>query len=571
MSPWFSSKKDTLSEVGSRRAEIKEKLEDVERPTMVFEIASPSMLTQSPIENIGLVNQLPGTGGMVDASQQRTKILDMMRRKDANQPNAFLDDKSTALVVATSMVPPAARKGDHLDVLVRLSSHAHAMDLEHGWLMETPLVEMSLLGGEVREGFDLAKAEGYLVTQQQASGDDSPEAKLQGFIVGGARLLKGRDLGIMVDAEFADAITMHAIVPSINQRFTYFDGRKKTGIAIPREASYIEIKVPTKYQLDPYHFINVVLRTSFNETEVQRIDRIATLTRQLNEPTTVREACWQLEAMGEQSITLLSGAIHHPNPEISFYAAHSLAYLNEPSAVPKLKELCLREPAFRAMCLNGLVAIESYEAGDALKELLHAADPEVKYGAVRALRRRDPTAPEVTAQQVGEAGNLLEIPSSGPPLVAVSLNEIPEVVIYGGSPSLHIPAFQYVNPRIIVSPTVDGDLTVSHFSTGKDDQVVTCPADLPSALRAIAEVGGTYGDWVNFVRECHENGYMIEPFALNPVPTSGRTYTRNSVPSADEPGDTMYPNTFIDFADEAAESTSTAHEKAAWNPLTWGR
>lgn len=568
VSPWFNKRSDTKTEAGKRREEIRVKLEDEDRPTIIRDIASPAMLTQSRIENIGLITQLPGTGGAVKASSQREKMLDVMRRKNAESPNTFLDSDTTGLAVITTAVPPAAQKGDILDAIVKASSHAEISDLEHGFLIETALTEMSLLGGEVREGFDLAKMQGYIITEEQINGSDEQAAKTQGILVGGGRLVKGRDLGIAVDSEFADAITMRAIVPAINERFTFFNGHKKTGIATPRDSNFIEISVPKKYLRDPYHFVNVVLRIGFNETSEQFDQRLASLSQQLLEPTSVREACWQLEAIGPRAAEALVAGLASQDPEIRFYTAHSLAYLNDSRAIPALKNLCLQEPAFRAMCFNGLVAIDSFEADDALEELLHAADAEVKYGAVLAIRRRDRTAPQVTGEDFEKAGSLLQIASSGPPLVAVSLSQTPEIVLFGSNPELHIPTFQYVNPRILVSPAEDGGLKISCFKKGEDDSIITCPADLISVLAAISEVGGTYGDWVKFVRECHENGAFIEPFAMNPIPKSGRVYNRVST-SVTEPGEPLYEDTFIHLSDTA--ETENSESGNSWNPFTWAK
>lgn len=568
MSKWFSGKQDLRTESGKRRDAMKERLVAEDRPTIVVDIAAPAMLTQSQIQNIGLVTQLRGTGGPVESSSQREKMLDTMRRKNSERPNAFLDSDSTALVVVSTAVPPAAPKGKLLDAVVTLSSHAEASDLHNGHLLETPLTEMSLLGGSVREGFDLANMRGPIVTEAQINGSDDPDAKTHGIIIGGGRLLKGRDLGIAIDADFADAITMHAIVPEINRRFTFFNGHEKAGIATPRDDNFLEIKVPPKYENDPYHFINVVLRTSFNETSMQEAERMQQLQKQLLEPTSVREACWHLEAIGEDSIPILAAALDSADPEIRFYVAHSLAYLNDRRAIAPLKALCLQEPAFRAMCLNGLIAIESYEAEDALRELVHAADAEVKYGSVLALRKRNSSDPQVTARKIGKTGNILDIPSNGPPLVAVSLSQSPEVVLFGCNPELHIPAFQYVNKEILISPKADGTLTVSRFRAGEDDRVVNCSADVTSTLLAIAEVDGNYGDWIKFLRECHESGAFVEPFAMNPRPISGRTYDRTKKASELEFGESLYEDTFIHLSDEEEQADTDSN---SWNPFPWNQ
>lgn len=578
-SPWFSRDHDPATAISTRREQIREKLESEERPTIIAQIGSPAMLTQTRLQNIGLVTQLRGTGGAVEAGEQRDKMLDAMRRLETHQPNTVLDDPSTAMVVAHVIVGPGARKGSVLDVAIRSSSNTEISDLEHGWLLETPLMEMNNLGGQIRTGFEKSKAQGPLVTQHQIAGGEDPALKLSGVIVGGAHLLKERELGISLDSDYADAITMKAIEPAINERFTHFNGRTMVGVATPREDSYLEIVLPPKYRLDPYHFINVVLQLAFNESDSQRVARLETLGRQLREPITVRTACWQFEAMGEKSLPMLASVLDHENPEIRFYAAHSMAYLNDKRAIPVLVSLCKQEPAFRAMCLNALVVLDGYEAGDALKELMHAADPEVKYGAVLALRNRDPGEPLVNGIPVEKAGSILEVPSTGPPLVAVSLSKTPEVVIFGDNPQLYMPPFHYVNPSMIVSPNPNGGITINRIESGAEDQVIETTSDLRSALHAIAQAGGTYGDWVRFVRECHENGYYAEPFAMNPVPQAGRTYDRESTQMANsliDAGESFYEKTVVypsndELSRTDSESSKSASNKSWYNPFTWAR
>ena len=558
MSPWFASSEQSME---SRREAIREKLEGEDRPTLISQIGVP-VLTQTRLQNIALVTQLQNTGGEVRASSQREKILNTMRVNNVDAPNAILDSDTTAMVVAHANILPAAKRGEILDIAIDLSSHSTAESLANGWVMESSLMEMSRLGGQVREGFERAAIQGRIVTRKQITGEDTPEAALQGVIVGGGRLLKSRQLGVSVKKEFADALTMHAIVPAINTRFTYFDGTKKTGIAKPRQDNLIEIAIPPKYDLDPFHFINVVTECSFNETEQQLENRMAGLAEQVNTPATCRKACWQLEAIGERAIPYLAVGLDNPDPEIRFYAAHSLAYLNDDRSIPILAALCRTEPAFRAMCLNGLVKVDSFLATDTLRELVHAADPEVKYGAVIALRHRDPNDPLIAAQQMGQTGGLLEIPSNGPPLVAVSLSKTAEVAIFGNAPKLKIPEFHYVSKRIIIARKDANSYTLTRVMPGETDHSVTCGEDLRDILKSIAEVGGAYGDWVQFVRESHENGYFVEPLAMNPIPQTGRTYNRDGTEATDT---SLAP-------EEVAPAEQEAETGRLWyNPLTWAQ
>lgn len=553
---WIPSSEDSLD---TRREAIRKKLEGADRPVLISEIGAP-ILTQTRLQNIALVTQLQNTGGAIRASSQREKILNTMRVNSVNNPNGVLDSDTTTMVVAHVNVLPAAKKGEILDIAVDLSSHSTATSIANGWVMESSLMEMSQLGGQVREGFERAAIQGRIVTRKQITGEDTPEAELQGVIVGGGRLMKSRPLGISISKDYADALTMHVIVPAINNRFTHFDGTKKTGIAKPRQDNLIEVAIPPKYELDPFHFINVVTKCSFNESEQQLMVRMQQLAEQVTVPSTCRQACWQLEAIGEQAIPYLAAGLDHPHAEVRFYAAHSLAYLNDERSIPVLARLCKTEPAFRAMCFNGLVKVDSFLATDTLRELVHAADPEVKYGAVIALRHRDASDPLIASQQMGQAGGLLEIPSNGPPLVAVSLSETPEVVIFGNSPTLRIPEFHYVSKRVIIATNETGGYTITRVRPGEEDLTANCTQDLRDVLKAISDVGGSYGDWVQFLRECHDKGYFAEPLAINPIPQTGRKYDREEAIQAINAAETVVP------AEQEEESAMLWY-----NPFTWAQ
>jgi hypothetical protein len=217
------------------------------------------------------------------------------------------------------------------------------------------------------------------------------------------------------------------------------------------------------------------------------------------------------------------------------------------------------------MCLNGLTVIEGFEATEALEELLHAADAETRYGAVRALRRRDSNDVRVSSQSVGTVGGILEIPSSGPPLVAVSLSERSEVVIFGPNPILSLPAFHYINPNLIIQSSGLQGARVSRIEKGKDDIVIETSNDLRSILSAIAEANGTYGDWISFLRVCSQSGYLTEPYAINPIPTAGRAYNRQAEISAGT-GDTgSLPVAATGKADDDKSSTA----RTWYNPFSW--
>ncbi len=563
----------------SKRERIKEILASDNRPWILSEIASPKLLTIARMENLALVTCLAGTGGAVEAGPQRERMLDIMRLQSASMANQLLDSPDTAMVVAFANIPPAAREGSILDVGVKISNHAEATSLRMGWLMPAKLSEASLQGESIKRGFDLVDAQGTIVTIAQSTGSKDPQAELTGIVVGGGRLGKSRPLGAIIHEEFADAFTQAQVLRAINDRFTYFTGSKKDGVATPKRDNFLEVAVPPRYENDPFHYINVVLSVGFLEDEEHRKARIERLRNELLVPETSKVAAWQLEAIGKDCIPILHQGLDSSDPEVRFYSAYSLAHLNDNRAVATLARLAPQQAAFRAMCLNGLSIIDHFDAGTALEDLLHYAEPETRFGAMRALRHRDPSNAITTGFAVDKVGTILEIPSDGPPLVAVSLEKYPEVVIFGNIPRVNLREFEYINPRILIKATENNTVTISHFAPNEDDRVVQCQSDLRSVLMGIAEVGGNYGDWVSFLRECSEKHYIAEPVKINPVPSAGRVYDREkkmsvvveTPPKSEQPEDSdeaLAAETQSATTD-STESTSVPKAVAWYNPFTW--
>ncbi len=567
--PWFHKEKDPSEEYKQEIEDVKKLWQSVNRPNTIDQI-SRKVITLMRVENLALVTELPGTGGKVEASSQRERMLGIMRRHDVPNPNQLLDDPSTAMVTAEVIVPPAARKRDRLNVLVSLSKHAEGTSLQGGWLMNTELVEMSVLGGKIRDGFGFAMAKGPLVTKQQITGDPAPEAALKAMVVGGAELLQSRTIGLAIDEKFAHAVTMNTILPPINRRFTVFDGANQVGVAKPRGENYVELSVPPRYRHDPDHFACVVQHIGVAESKEERTARLELCSRELLEPTTARRAAYQLEAAGKEALPMLLPGLDHPDREVRFYAAHALAYLNDPRCIPVLQELAVVEPAFRAMALNGLMVVESYKANDALQSLLNAPDAETRYGALLALREHDGQAPVVNGEKVGKVGSVLEIPSTGQPLVVVGLNMQPEIVIFGMNPVVAINGFVYANPRMIVKNQGPGRAVVTHIAAGRDDRVQECGTDLKSLLGAITAVGGNYGDWVNFVRICGAEGLIPMEVSMNPVPVAGRKYSRDGA-NIDSESSSNKPEEISELNDIPAMTTDDASgaERSWINPFSW--
>ena len=94
----------------------------------------------------------------------------------------------------------------------------------------------------------------------------------------------------------------------------------------------------------------------------------------------------RLEAIGDdQAKQIFKQGLGSNDPEVRFYAAEALAYLDETAAVDVLADVARNEPAFRVNALAALSAMDDASAYDALRSLLEVKSAETRYGAFRSL------------------------------------------------------------------------------------------------------------------------------------------------------------------------------------------
>ncbi len=517
--PW-TSKEPKLTEVEKKGRAVREIFNSEDRPRLIHEICGQWGVFSRKYESFGLVTQLQNTGGDVRPSPQRDYILKEMRANDAPNPNAALASKQTAVVLVQTIASPATQRNQRVDAVVSISKECEATSLQNGYLLEARLHEHQEAGGALLGGHEKARVSGPILHMPRGfvpKGEPRKEKvdTTRGIVLSGARLLDTRMIGLKINSDFAHAMTSVALEKAINEHFFFFDGRDRRGVAKAKDDGFVELNLPTRYRQDPYHFLDAVLHLGFREKPDERTARLELAKRSLQEPTTARRAALQLETMGRDGTTALQSALSHSNPEIRFYAAYSLAYMDDPLAVPALESLARDYRAFRKLSLVGLSLIEHYDAREAIERLLQFPEPEVRYGAVDALKQRADQS-EIAFSKLGDVANLVEVPSEIP-MVAVSLQYHPEVAIFGNNPPIYLADFLEVSPRLVMRLDSLGGIRVSRFSRDGDRVNVVTP-DLKSVLDAIREVGGTYNDMVQFIDTASEKGILPYPVEWNPRP-----------------------------------------------------
>ena len=170
---------------GSEESGVAKLLEVPEVPELIREAASPRGLDPIGITGVGLVNSLAGTGGAPDPSPFSEQLIDEMKRNDIKSPNELLEDKNNAIVRVFATVPPAAQRGDRIDVRVDSPAGGNATDLHGGWVLDTRMRLQHVIQGRVRKGDVLALATGPILTRAGFEAGADERLKTQGVLLGG--------------------------------------------------------------------------------------------------------------------------------------------------------------------------------------------------------------------------------------------------------------------------------------------------------------------------------------------------------------------------------------------------
>jgi flagellar basal body P-ring protein FlgI len=480
------------------------------------------------IEGVGLVNQLPGTGGPPDPSRYRDELLAEIKRHDIPNPNRFLETTDTALVRVRATIPPGAQRGDAVDVRIQTPQESRATDLRGGWLLDTRLRQQQVLNQSVRKSEVLAVATGpVLVRADFAAGTDQP-LKLEGNIIAGGRVQDSRKLGLVLKPQYHHAKVASTLANAINQRFFFFDGTTRRGVAKAIEDDFIELDVHPRYRDSIQRYMLVVRSIGGKPHSAVNQDRLAELGEQLKTPTTAADAALQLEAIGENAVPTLLGGLQTENPELKFYAAEALAYLDHTDAIEPLADLIRDQPAFRAPALLALEGFRDAKVIEALQELMDAPSLEARYGAFCGLRRREDGKRKLVGKSLS-GFSIYAVPSQASPAVIVSLREEPEIVLMGSLPPLRFaePIIANNGLMLVTDPQQFDQLKISRFEPGKQDQRIQVADSVAAICKGISDVGGRYGDVITVLRQAKELGYLSEQLAIDPLPKSQRTYFRD--------------------------------------------
>lgn len=486
----------------------------------------PHGLNYVQIEAVSLATGLAGTGENPPPTPQRAALLGEMAKNSVERPNEVLASLDTAIVLVRGYLRPGIKQGERFDVEVRVPTRSETQSLRGGWVLPARLTELAVYDSQIRQGHVLGHAEGPILVDPSADNVDTALAT-RGRILGGGIASKSRPLGLIISREYKSFRLSQDLAKCINDRFHYFRNGRKEGLATPKTDEFVELQIDERYKENVSRFMRIVRHVAVNESPAQLQKRLQLLSQQLSDPLTSANAAMRLEAIGDaQAIEVLKVGAESSNPEVRFYAAEALAYLDQTDAVKPLVNAARDEPAFRVNALAALSAMDDVLAYDELRSLLEVSSAETRYGAFRSLWSMNSNDPLVRGEQLGGQFSYHILDVAGPPMVHVTRSYRPEIVLFGANQHFKLPLVLDAGKNILVNGMSGDQVTITRFVPGEPSEKRVVSTRVDEVIRTIVELGGAYPDVVQALQQAKTDGALTSRFRIDALPDVGREYDR---------------------------------------------
>jgi hypothetical protein len=500
------------------------------------------------VSGLGIVVGLAGTGGQplndsVAATMERELgLMGISSTNDAlrgtalegKTPRELLRDPNIAVVEVQAAVPTGAPNGTKFDVLVRA---LNANSLDGGTLWTTDLrIGPATTFGQVRSR-RLAVARGPVFVNPFASAEVAAAAT-QGRVLAGGEIVES--LGIVLSLNTASHGRARSIVSAINSRFP--QGRGDRGpTARGRTGSSIELIVPTAHRAQPQEFLQVLQHVQIDQVAPELYARKYVQTMR-EQPELADTMSFALEALGERALPVMREMYDFAEQRPRLAALRAGAKLNDPRVAAPLLDLATKGRGTAR--LAAIVNLSYVDAGPqietTLRNLLSEDDLAVRIAAYESLARRAEKARFVYLSQLQEqnrevtgrlyspyqleqlarenlpGGSLqgvtrramygkflldevqLALPegldrtnpsSTRQPLIYVTQQGIPRIVLFGGDLSVNVPSIVSLwdNRFALAAGGTNGQLRIRYLPVGSSRPVLLeCKPTLPHLIDALA-------------------------------------------------------------------------------------
>jgi hypothetical protein len=500
---------------------------------VVHDVAGVAGAESIAISGVGLVVGLDGTGGSAPPGGFRAMLEDELHKRGVTNVKELLADPSNSLVLVSALIPAGARKGDPIDVDVTLPPQSKTTSLRGGRLVECVLrdydstrnVSPKYHGGDrLLRGKVLAKAEGAILV---GFGDGEESGKLKrGRIWGGGRCLIDRPFFVALNEKKQFARVAMKVADRINETFQgSFRGMAGDGYAKAENKEVVYLGVPPQYKHNLPRYLRVVGLIPLAGAPPAGSPYRHRLDEDLLDPTRTVMAALRLEALGSESIPALKRGLLSEHPLVRFTSAEALAYLGCPACGDELAKLVEQQPVLRAYCLTALASLDEAVCHVKLNELLASTSAETRYGAFHALRVLDEHEPAVRGELLNDSFWLHRAAPQSPGLVHISSSQRPEVVLFGERAFLEPPfSFLAGTDFTVTASAEDGRCTITRISLQRSTQRRQCSLALEDVLQTLTELGGTYPDAVELLRQADRCKCLTCPVAVDALPEATSVY-----------------------------------------------
>ena len=513
------------------------------------------------VEGVGLVIGLDGTGSEPAPSWQQKKLVDEMLKSGVEHPERLLKSTSISLVIVRATIPAGMTLKDKYDVEIELPPASATSSLAGGFLMSTRLAQRAMTKEGEKDDKVIATALGPVMIGTVAKPND-PKV---GRVLGGGRVLEDSPYLLSIKETRRSGKTSQLIENVVKQRFHETQDGTNEGMAKAKTDTALILRVPKTYHhnQDRYHLIITYLNLVDNPN--LREQRLQEWGKELLDPKKAGVAALKLEGLGPNASPVLKKALGNPDDLVRFFAAESLAYLNDGDSAAVLYDVAKKKPEFRSFALKALGAMDQAASMLKLRALMSEPALDLRYGAFDALRTLDPTDPflgkirvlddppapeanddmafpipgQTRRKAVARAEDpftLYVVDCDGPPLVHVSRKERCEIVIFGKNQKMLTPLVLGAGGPLLLNAS-DGDEKVQICKiTAKtlDAPVnkINSPLDVAEVVRQMANLGASYPDVVAVLASASNQKNLPGPIAVDALPPPSKAYDQAQLASA---------------------------------------
>ena len=537
----------------------------------LVEYAAPGISSRNymTVNGFGLVYNL-GDNGCVEVDSQHRKFVlgELNRMEDVKSPSQWVDSQDTAIVMVQAKIPPGIRRGEPIDVEISLPPGSECRSLRGGILHKTILTELLDARGSFRRGSIWATAEGPILLDP-AIDKSNTQFEKRAILLGKAECRNDRDFNFTLDDVGRNESQLSSIAIElerrINKRFK-IEG-EPTGVAAAKSQPKVNVtvKMHPHYREAPTRYMAVIMSIQCFENETQQAQRIEDLKIDLLDPEKSEKAALQLEALpAKMGADILYEGIKSHNPDVRFYSAEALAYMHKPGVGPILAEFARNDAKKRPAAITALASMGSdLEAEENLIPLMASGEPELRYGAFWALWRRTPDHPAIRAWPQETYPYHYHVLQFDEPLIHATTSRRSEIVLFSQNIRLNAPFVGNAGKSIVVNVQSPEQVEVIRVNPGRINETRLRPNSLDKVLEAIAELGGTYQDTLDFLIEAEtqqENGHraLSARFVIDGI-SQEKERSYNSAIYAEDDQE-------IKSAPEPKKKKSTLGKL---NPVTW--